>query len=110
MDNRVFNVNGKGVETLEKVLDLVFKQKGLNCQAWKVDIEKGMILYWTAEGEKDTHLLPTKMTAKEITPTVAKWLESKESKSVMLKGWDGACDHDGENEWGWRVYCEDWGH
>ena len=109
MDNRIFNVNGSGLKTLETTLNLCFDQAGWSgCVSWKVSKEKGMILYWH-ESEKDTKPFPSKLTASEAAPIVYKWLET-ESNTIKQDGWDAETDYDGENSKGWRVYCEDWGH
>lgn len=110
MDNRQFNVNGKGEEDLLATLELVFKQEGKNttCKAWKITKKHGLILAW----HKDDRFtgLPAGMSAKTILPLVTSYLESPEAADVELTDWDENEDHDGSNSKGWRVYCEDWGH
>ena len=51
MDNRQFNVNGKGKDMLLRVLELACIQEGFEnnpakIRSWKVTPEHGMILYW----------------------------------------------------------------
>ena len=111
MDNRIFNVNGTGDELLLKALELALMQewsKSTTMEAWKIDKEKGLILYWHADGEAIP--FPSPLSAEQLLPIVSGFLASKEAKEVTCEGWDADTDHDGCNGFGWRVYCEDWGH
>ena len=114
MDNRVFNVNGSGQETLAKVLELAFSQEGQNTKAeyFVVDKKKGLILLWYVNDtwRKKVSKFLTPLTAKAVTPMIAEWLQSDEAKTIELDHWDENADHDGSNSKGWRVYCERWGH
>lgn len=112
MDNRIFNVNGKGAEALRSTLQLVFNQEGekTTCKAWKFSQKHGLVLFWWAEEGNGRNKLPSELTAEECLPMVWAWLHGEEAKTVELTGWDKAVDHDGDNGEGWRVYCEDWGH
>ena len=111
MDNKIFNVNGRGIENLERTLELCFLQNGNNTTAksWYVDEEKGLILQWCDSVVKGTSLLAP-MSASLITPMIFKWVNSDEAKEIKLKNWDCDHQHDGSNSLGWRVYVEDWGH
>lgn len=110
MDNRVFNVNGKGDSMLLATLKLVFEQEGPKtvCKSWIFNKEKGLILCWHAE--KEHVLLPSPLTPEGCLPIVSAWLASDVAKQMTYSEWDADCDHDGDNSMGWRVYCEDWGH
>ncbi len=111
MDNRIFNVNGKGEESLLKTLELAFLQSGYKTAvAWRVTEKHGLILYWalSSNHNKDISKFPSPVTANEVLPTVLAWLNS-DAKTEMT-GWDRDADHDGDNGKGWRVFCEDWGH
>lgn len=114
MDNRVFNVNGSGEETLGRVLELAFAQEGRNTKAkyFVVDNKKGLILLWYVgdSWKKKVSKFLTPLTAKAVTPMVVEWLQSDEAKTIVLGDWDSDSDHDGSNSYGWRVYCERWGH
>ena len=112
MDNRIFNVNGSSKEMLLAALQLAFMQVGSGdmCKGFKVDNEKGLILYWGGRCDGVVEL-PCRMGATEVCEMVWKWLNSEDSKQVKLSSvWDIDQDHDGSNSKGWRVYCEDWGH
>lgn len=108
MDNRIFNVNGNAQELLSDALQLAFLQAGhdFKAKAFKVDKKKGLILLWSDEGTK----FPVPLDAHAVLPIVTAWLEGDEAKTIECEGWDADADHDGNNERGWRVYVEDWGH
>jgi len=112
MDNRVFNVNGTGDELLLQTLKLAFAQEGRNttANAWRETKKHGLILCWTIpdSSPENYNQFPSELTAEEVFPAVKKYLEKAED--IEMKDWDANADHDGSNELGWRVYCEDWGH
>jgi len=113
MDNKVFNINGRGDELLEKVIELAFIQEWgpespATVKAWREDKEKGLIFLWTAT--EDSNKFPTALNAKQAAGVASAWLQGEFAQEVELDGWDVDCDHDGSNDLGWRVYCEDWGH
>ena len=111
MNNRIFNVNGTGDDLLLKTLELALMQewgKPKTLDAWKIDKEKGLILYWhTVE---NTNPFPSPLNAQQLLPVVSGFLASEEAKQIICNKWDADCQHDGSNSLGWRVYCEDWGH
>lgn len=111
-DNRIFNINGEGEDMLLRALELVFIQEGFDdrpatVKAYLVTPDQGMILYWHQD-HRVCVPLPTPMTAKQILPMIMAWLKNP-CVEVKCEGWDANADHDGRNELGWRVYCEDWG-
>lgn len=113
MDNRVFNVNGKGDELLLATLKLVASQVGSNTKfkGWYFNPKKGLVLTWYNDFKRcNVFLSDDGLIAEHVLPMVSTWLKSKEAKSMKLTGWDADLDHDGSNSMGWRVYCEDWGH
>jgi hypothetical protein len=113
MDNRIFNVNGRGDDMLLAALKLVFMQEGDNttCAGWEYNSVKGLVLVWsTDDSREDVHPFPVPLTAEQCFPFVRAWLDSDQARMVQQKGWDAKTDHDGSNGDGWRVYCEDWGH
>lgn len=114
MDNRIFNVNGRGEELLSKTLDLVMSQYASSynkspISAWKHSKQYGLILYWFHNENDESTPLPCDTDAKGILPIVLDYLSSDKAKEVETRGWDSNSDHDGHNKLGWRVYCEDWG-
>jgi hypothetical protein len=109
MDNRIFNVNGEGDEMLLLTLKLAFDQAGHNTMvtSWSVDKEKGLILHhYSSKGTP----FPMPLKAEELFPLIKAWLGDAEAKTIECEGWDSDMSHDGHNSFGWRVYCEDWGH
>lgn len=125
MDNRIFNVNGKGDEMLLRAIKLVFEQSGANttAKAWSVTKKRGLILHWwydkseTVQGNElfktetyTKHPFPANMTAEQCLPFISAWLQSDEAKKTETVDDDANADHDGHNGPGWRVFCEGWGH
>lgn len=114
MDNRVFNVNGKGVELLAKVLDLAMIQEGfksVKMTGFKKDPERGIILYWHNNQAEEKGVTPflAPPTSGELARMIVASLSEEWTSRIPMEDWDANCDHDGSNELGWRVYCDDWG-
>jgi hypothetical protein len=109
MDNRVFNVNGSGEEMLRDTLSLAMTQSGASggASGWEFMPDKGFVLY--SYGQV-ANKFPTPLTAAQVAPMVHAWLESPEARGMKFEGWDADCKHDGDNVYGWRAYCENWGH
>jgi len=120
MDNRIFNVNGRGLSMLTSTLKLAFWQNA-GCydksqdtetvKGYTVEKDKGLILLWAVDEKDPSHqkfIAP--LTAEAVAPLVDLWLKSDEAKQIPFERWEDDCDHDGHNTLGWRVYCEDWGH
>lgn len=129
MDNAHIDVTSEGNETLAKTLDLAFgkfhKAIGYAIRA-AVPSEKHpaevmadpknaymlkpkraakplrLVFFWTAPTAKDFVALPFKLDAKGAADFAARWLAEADYGKQP--------DHDGDNEKGWRVYNEAWGH
>jgi hypothetical protein len=113
MDNRQFNVNGKGDEMLAAALALAFKQCGssaVTCNGWLKSPKSGLVLFSWAGDRKEVQSLPSSLSAAQVMPIVIAYLDSKEATAVKLEHWDANADHDGSNGIGWRVYVDAWGH
>ena len=108
MDNRIFNVNGRTKNRLQKTIDLIIDDwQGV--KGWEIT-EKGLVLKWHSEENKGNKF-PVPLKSDTIVDIVWDWLNSEEGRKFETIGdWDHDADHDGHNERGWRVYCEDWGH
>jgi hypothetical protein len=108
MDNRIFNVNGRGKDDLLAVLKIAFNQEGKKTTAkgYFIDPKLGMVLLWHNDGKHQN--FPSGLTAESVVHVVWDWLES--GPEIECEGWDADYDHDGSNSEGWRVFCEDWGH
>lgn len=111
MDNRVFNVNGEGDDLLRSTLYFAFSQAGHRCEGWRIDVEKGFILYWHVEGDNPlVAKFPFPIGSDSVFSLVKEYLARNETwKEAKLTSWDRNADHDGSNSQGWRVYTEDWG-
>lgn len=117
MDNRIFDINGKGQKMLAQVLELaMFHQRGcwegatnLKADGYKFSKDKGLIITWHTSG-KDVQKFIAPLGSEALAGMICEWLESEEAATVNLVGWEQNADHDGNNSKGWRVYCEDWGH
>jgi len=109
-DNRVFNVNGKGLDALKKTIELAFLISSDKTKAthWSFDQKHGLILTWAKD--KNGQEFPAPLNAEQATTIVWEWLSSEKAKNVELSHWDSDLDHDGSNSKGWRVYLEDWGN
>lgn len=104
MDNRIFNVNGCGLDNLREVLRLVFQQSGFKkAVGYLVDSKKGLILLWSqAPGWTK---FPAPVGFETAAVVVWDWLQ--ESPAIELSGRDNPYDDsDVSNEPGWRVYSE----
>lgn len=118
MDNRVFNVNGKGREMLADTLRLALFQQGgcwpsdkeRKAVGYRVHPQKGLILLWTIRPEKGDLKFIAPLGPEALAEMITEWLNTEEAAAIPLTSWDADCDHDGHNSKGWRVYCEDWGH
>lgn len=118
MDNRVFNVNGKGKQMLTDTLRLALFQKG-GCYESDRDHkadgyvfvpDKGLVLLWHVDPKRGEQKFITPLGPEALAAMIYEWLNSEEAKSVPLTSWDKDADHDGDNSEGWRVFCENWGH
>lgn len=107
MDNKIFNVNGVGSDRLLAALQLVFGR--YTVKAWQQTEEHGLILLWCdGKGHND---LPAELDAEGILPMVNQWLDSEfASKVKCAEMCEKYNDGDVDNEYGWQVYCESWGH
>ncbi len=106
MDNKIFNVNGVGDERLLDTLKLAFGSSKVT--AWQQTEDSGLILLWHNEGGNE---LPAPVDANGVLPLVKQWLDGDFAKKVkfgeMCEKYRGG---DVDNEYGWQVYCEAWGH
>ena len=83
MDNRIFNVNGSGLEMLTQALELAFLQEDIEARGYTIDPAKGLILVqYLSNGEKTEHSFMTPLDAKAVTPLVFAWLESDDAKKI----------------------------
>jgi hypothetical protein len=110
----IFNVNGRSDEQLLATLKLAFLNEYGNTQkarAWKVDINKGLILFWHYDSSAGSFPFPTSLNAEEVFPLVKQYLADKETwENTVFGEWeDNLQGFDGIIDKGWRVYTERWG-
>jgi len=121
MDNVIFNVNGRNEKDLLATIKLrcstynEFSVKPCTISGYVIDKVAGMVLIESFNAKLEDYIpgyipLPSPMSAEEILPLVLAYLRSDDATSVALSEWDGDKSHDGNNEHGWRLYVEDWGH
>jgi hypothetical protein len=119
MDNKIFNVNGKTKEQLSIAVKLLLLNEYGQTQkvtGWYYSKEKGLVLTWLIkDGYKATPFTDrmgkqTEIDDNELIDILWRWLDTEEAKNVECGGWDADSDHDGDNELGWRLYVDEWGH
>lgn len=120
MDNRVFNVNGTGLDGLKQAIALAFEQdqgfysslEPATAEGWIESEEKGLILMrWAEAGAKGFQRFIVPHDPETAAAVVWQWLgNDKVWDKIKLEGWDVYYDGDGSSSKGWRVYCEEWGH
>lgn len=119
MDNQIFNVNGLTKDQLTLTLKLALTDQYAKSgetgtklvRGWRYSKSHGLILLWAIrEDDKRHNVFPVPLNYSQIADIAWEWLNTQEAKLVPCEGWDANAEHDGDNEKGWRVYCEDWGH
>jgi hypothetical protein len=110
-DNKVFNVNGRGLEMLRTALKLAYAQHGDNttAKAWRFVPTHGFVLLWWVSPGDGSNAFPCPMSADGVVSMVWEWLDGADAKAMTCEGWDADEDHDGSNSRGWRVFTGDWG-
>lgn len=109
MDNFELKVVSEGKDTLLLAMRLAFIEYE-KASHWRVDDEKGMILYWSVSdspftGKEQIKPFITPLNAEQITEQVWLWLEGAD-----IEKYDGPePDHDGSNGRGFCLYTEEWG-
>ena len=118
-DNRVFNVNGRSKNQLIATIKLAMLDEydhESKIKGWRYSKTHGLIFLWyltenqRSDPARQQHKFPIPLKAEEVANIAWDWLQSDDAKVVPKEGWDADADHDGSNELGWRIYCEDWGH
>jgi hypothetical protein len=115
MDNKVFNVNGRSEQQFTETLKLAMLDeygKEATAKGWIFDKKKGFLIVQYGN-ESEMNRFPSPLGSKELAPMIWGWLKSDEALSVSKSKdrWDGSVgDSDVEEEPGFRIYVEDWGH
>ena len=98
MDNFKFDMTAEGPDTLKAALSL-FNPPGGMVIGYSTNGSR-LVLYWK-ESPRATKL-PFPMTLDQAADFASGWLKYAD--------YGDEPDHDGDNDKGWRLYCEDWGH
>ena len=98
MDNRIFKVNGRGLETLKETMQIIHHV--IDAVGYIVDDKKGLV-FFEYENEKMIPF-PSKISLSQCAILAHAWLE-REAKYPYEP------DHDGDNKKGWLLYCDEWG-
>ena len=100
MDNFHIDVTSEGRDMLLLALRLAFRNCPGGTASHFHQADKVLVLFWSTH--KDAIPFLTPMDAAGVEPLVSQWLAKADYGSQP--------DHDGDNEKGWRVSCDDWGH
>lgn len=107
-DNKIFNVNGRGLDRLIQAFELVEENKTrMGFRGCLIDKDIGLI--WVRMACDGATMYPVPLTPRQAAEISFTWLSSKEAQSVPCTGLDANYDHDGHNELGWRAFVGEWG-
>ncbi len=114
-DNRVFNINGEDKINLKKTIDLAFSlYDNINTKAnfFTVDPVKGLILFsYDSTSNNSLQKFPISLDSDSAFEFVVDWLKSESAANIELEGFFSLTgDSDVFEDFGWRVYLDDWGH
>lgn len=120
-NNRIININGRGLRMLERAIELAcdcgetvtaagtkVDHRSQQITGSLVDPDCGLIWLWTSCTGSTNY--PAPLTPRQVAEISLRWLESDTARAMKCEEWDANADHDGENSRGWRVYTEEWGH
>lgn len=117
-DNLHIDVRAKTRETFDLAIQIAMEFEPA-VEAYTIDKKKGLVLLWCAEeysgGRKLGHPFPTRLDAKGAADMAWTWLQKeweKDPKDRVAFDPGGKPYEDGEvdNDNGFRVYNEEWGH
>lgn len=111
MDNKIFDVNGEGLNRLRQTVALAMN-KWTKVEGYRIDKKAGAILLWHVDEKDPEHIkFPSPLKAEVAASIVYGWVMSEAALIVPEKDmWDKDSEHDGSNARGWRAYVNDWGH
>jgi hypothetical protein len=114
-DNRLFRVNGEGLDGLKTALKLVFNQaKDQKAVGWKITPLHGFILYGPVGDHKEgVNAFPgAGLQFEQAADIIWEWLQQDATwRDNVFREWEQDLeDSDVSNARGWIVYCNDWGH
>lgn len=104
MNNRKIFIQSEGKKAFDLAFQLIFDNApGGKATHYLDHPEKGFILLW--HEDIGALKLPFPMGWEDSANMAWGWLQNQPDKAYK-----DFCDHDGDNEKGFRVYNEDWGH
>ncbi len=100
-DNFHFDITGA---SMKKCLDIAFTyhSKAIGWAERKLKNGKALVLYWSDSNVTGINKFPSPLTAEQVEPMILQWLKDAD--------YGNQPDHDGDNDKGWRVFNEAWGH
>mgnify|MGYP001008776684 CR=1 FL=1 len=102
MDNFQILVQSAGKEDFKLAMKIAFgsRKKAIG---FRVTESKGLILYWSKTEKKEFQALPYEMDCDQAIEFCWGWVQANKPKNAQP-------DHDGDNDKGFIVYNESWGH
>ena len=100
MDNKVFRVNGDSLRELTKAMQLLGDDY-TKAIGYLDDKDNGLVFF-----RYDSDLMvpfPSEQSMEDCAIIANNWLDKKAV-------YPPEPNHDGDNEKGWLLYCDDWGH
>ena len=97
-DNIVLKISGEELPRLKIAMNLSSQQKA---KGYAVHPDKGIVFFWA--DHKDMIPFPTPLDMDRCAEIAYAWL-------IEEADYGRQPDHDGDNERGWLLYCDGWGH
>lgn len=101
MDNFRIDITAEMQETLLDALTIAFRHNHGPARGYRVTPENGLIFLWLPV-ESNPKDVVARMTVSEAADFAWQWLQEQD--------YGPQPDHDGDNERGFRIYCEGWGY
>lgn len=101
MDNFRIDIISEGLETLKLGMKIAFEKGGSTAVAYRINPAGALVFGWHLSMNSGTPL-PVGMDADAAAALAFSWLHEQ--------NYGKQPDHDGDNEPGWRLYNEGWGH
>jgi hypothetical protein len=100
MDNFRIDITSEG--DIAPAMKIAFRDEHTRAVAYRVDAARGLIFYQYPSKREGVVALPFKLDHADAAHFAKRWLSEQD--------YGREPDHDGDNERGWRLYNEDWGH
>jgi hypothetical protein len=101
--NPILNVNGQGLARLKAAMALADDGEGsFRRSATGYAISAGRLVFFQYASDKAQTLFPSPISLDRAAEIAFDWLATQE--------YGPEPDHDGDNERGWRLFRDRWGH